>query len=219
MSEIYFDGIEVLKGVLILFVILGHLLARTPNIDHFLYVIYLIIYSFSMPLFIGISGFLLNKKFMIGNNIKNILLKYTRRVIIPFLICLSVFAVLNHFNELNIRNLLGYIFLPQVWLWYIPFIIFTTFLVIIFLKLNVSDREILIFCCLISLFWIIFYYLILTPSNPFNIFEKINYTYRPEYICFFAFGYYLRNNEINIEFVQLSYFSLMVFSIYRVYYI
>jgi acyltransferase len=218
MSETYFDGIDVLKGFLILFIILGHIIERTPNMSSNLHVVYIIIYSFTMPVFIGISGFLLNKKFLIHSDSTTLFSKYFHRLIIPFLIILLFYSVIYHFGDLNLLNWLDYLFFPQVWLWYIPFICLAIVLTTIFLKLNVSDKSIVIFTFLISLSWILVYYYILSPSDSGTILDQINYSYRPEYLCFFALGFYMRNNEIKDSLVTLSGYALIVFFLYRVYY-
>lgn len=57
------NNIDFLKGVLIIFVITGHLIPGILNKTLIRY----IIYFFHMPLFIGISGYLINiQKFMGG---------------------------------------------------------------------------------------------------------------------------------------------------------
>lgn len=56
--NVYYPGIDALKGILILLVIAGHFLEGRISENPLRY----IIYSFHMPLFLVLSGFLLNRE-------------------------------------------------------------------------------------------------------------------------------------------------------------
>jgi len=72
----YYEGIDFLKGILIILVIIGH--NKTGSlIDRFLV---FTIYSFHMPLLVGISGFLLNHQFIENTNFSNLFKKYFYRL-------------------------------------------------------------------------------------------------------------------------------------------
>lgn len=113
----YWRGIDYVKGVLIILVFIGHII---PGSSWEIYPRYLI-YSFHMPLFIGISGFLLN----IGKldiRILPLFKKYWKRMICPWLIAVTVFyVVLNVFNSnsFSFYSLVEAYFLPYFHFWYV----------------------------------------------------------------------------------------------------
>ncbi|WP_369414051.1 acyltransferase family protein [Desertivirga xinjiangensis] len=74
-----FRNIDLLKGLLIILVIVGHVLQGKLSESIWRY----FIYAFHMPLFISIGGFLLNFQKLKELSLSNLLWKYVERIIIP----------------------------------------------------------------------------------------------------------------------------------------
>ncbi len=69
----YYSEIDILKGIGIFLVVLGHLSFKNENISH-------LIFSFHMPLFFVLSGFVFKRKKM-----SNFFLSKFRRILIPYI--------------------------------------------------------------------------------------------------------------------------------------
>lgn len=112
-------SIDIVKGVLIILVIIGHVLPGSIEGNPLRY----FIYSFHMPVFIGVSGYLLNYQSLINIGFFGILQKYKNRIIIPWITALSVYFVFHEVqrSEVNIINdILDELFFPFYHLWFIP---------------------------------------------------------------------------------------------------
>ena len=97
-------GIDVLKGLGIIFVMIGHIVGVSYFGD-----IYTYIYSFHMPLFFFISGYLKYKK--IGNKISVLenIKKSVKHILIPYYIFLTISII---FSE----TIVSYIFTKQIFI-------------------------------------------------------------------------------------------------------
>ena len=75
-----------------------------------------------MPLFIGISGFLINIE-MINLNFFSLFKKYWRRLGLPWVIAVAVFLLTNNiitkFSDFSIKSIIHAYFYPYYHLWYI----------------------------------------------------------------------------------------------------
>lgn len=110
----YWNSVDLLKGVLIILVFLGHMIPGKLNDTFARY----IIYSFHMPLFIGISGFLINVK-KYDFRILMILRKYLRRLLIPWLIAVLVYFLVVKKNNYSVRLFMVDVYRPYYHLWYV----------------------------------------------------------------------------------------------------
>ena len=81
--------VDFLKGFAILCVVVGHIAAFNPKCD----LLIDFVYSFHMPLFFFISGFLFHKKNIV--NIQKSIISKVKSLIIPYL-SISVLAVVLH---------------------------------------------------------------------------------------------------------------------------
>ena len=114
-------NIDLLKGILILLVIVGHIALGHP--DHGFYeprhnFLRYAIYSFHMPLFIGISGFLFNSEKMKQLSFGGIINKYLFRMLIPWAIAMIVYTVTPNFETTySLPSLL--FFIPFYHLWFV----------------------------------------------------------------------------------------------------
>lgn len=98
-NKTYYPHLDLLKGLAILLMVMGHVLPWTIDSDIFhkpfmdlegnelqLTLVYKIIYSFHMPLLFFVSGFLFYKPINHDKQyLKNILVKRTKRILIPYL--------------------------------------------------------------------------------------------------------------------------------------
>ncbi len=101
--------IDIIKGLLIIFVILGHSIqwgSGQNYIDNALFfnnILFKFIYSFHMPLFIMISGYLsynsLNKK-----SLKETIISKIKTLIIPLLLWSIIPFIINNTNFFNIKE-------------------------------------------------------------------------------------------------------------------
>lgn len=93
----YFAGIDYLKGLLLLFVFLGHLLPGTLSENFVRY----LIYSFHMPLFIGISGALLTPASLARSSLRQLVARYFGRMLLPWLVACVVYYPVNNIYALR----------------------------------------------------------------------------------------------------------------------
>ena len=113
----YWRGFDFAKGILIIIVFLGHVI---PGVLRETYPRYLI-YSFHMPLFIGISGFLLNIE-KLDTRVMSVFKKYWKRMICPWLIAVTVFFIAQAFigkQTISVKSFLHTYFVPYYHLWYV----------------------------------------------------------------------------------------------------
>lgn len=185
-----------------------------------------IIYSFHMPLFIGISGFLINVDKLVGLNLIALINKYLFRVIIPWTIAIvfyfSVSVIQNH-NSNIITGLIKAFINPYYHLWFIPgflnWIVLTWFLK----KIKTGDKLLLIIGLLLSLGSLI---LKKYPEiyQDFGILKSgidlILHTFRPYFYFFFVFGLVYRKLELKrpkmLEYIlPLVCFAVVIYLFYH----
>lgn len=134
MAEKRNTSIDFIKGILILSVVIGHILLGSPRNNILRY----LIYSVHMPLFIGISGYLLHYEKIKDMSFAELVKKYFFRVGIPWIIAVNVYFLYNHteliqnFGNLDAGALLNeyltsYIE-PYLHLWYVPAFLLYVFL-------------------------------------------------------------------------------------------
>lgn len=125
MNKKYYKSLDFVKGILIILVILGHILRGTLNETLSRY----FIYSFHMPIFIIISGFLLNyEKFLYKK--KFFIRDFINRIFIPYIIANIVYSIginmkllLNNNFIIFFENFFKNIIYSYYHLWYIQGII------------------------------------------------------------------------------------------------
>lgn len=192
------QNIDLLKGILIILVIIGHVLHGSLENNFGRY----IIYSFHMPIFIGISGYLFNYSNLNKISKIDLLSKYRVRLIVPWgvaiLIYLIILNILHIINTTTIKQFLYSFVFPYYHLWFIPGFLSWIFITWILKKANFTNKSILIISIIISL---LFY--ILKINHP--IYDQIPIinklmilllqTFRPYFYVFFVLGIYLKNSH------------------------
>jgi len=109
-----------IKGWLIILVVLGHALQVTLGADCDSNHLWNIIYSFHMPAFMAISGYLAFRPVAEGyyhSNYKTIIIRRFRQLIVPFLLWSLVLILLN--DHLSIETIESYILYPDKGLWFL----------------------------------------------------------------------------------------------------
>lgn len=113
--KIYNHSIDFAKGGLIFLVIIGHILEGSLK-DNFLR---FFIYSFHMPMFLFISGYLININRLQTYKFIDIFKYYVKRMIGWWFIawCIYTCITIDHFT---MRNILKNFLNPYYHLWYVP---------------------------------------------------------------------------------------------------
>lgn len=162
-----------------------------------------LIYSFHMPLFIGISGYLLDINTISGLSLNGLFKKYFLRIILPWIIALVLYYIISScflrtdlFSIVKFKN---FILPPFYHLWFIPgflsWILLTWFLKKLFKNYNI----ILLLGILISIIFMILYQYPLTYKHISflnKIFPILIPTFRPHFYVFFLIGISYRNKII-----------------------
>jgi len=148
------EGVDYLRGWLIAFVIIGHVVLGSTSDNWIRYSIY----AFHMPLFIGLTGYLLNPLTLKDSSWGTLAFNYWWRMIFPFAFAYVFFTgiLLWHaFEEsrVTIGLLLSYIHTPYYHLWYIPTMVLWIIALRIVLKIRFPLSVILALASLVSLYW------------------------------------------------------------------
>ncbi|WP_150290193.1 acyltransferase family protein [Sphingobium estronivorans] len=112
-------SIDLLKGVLILLVMGGHVMELTGGHDIALWVGS----GFRMPLMVGISGYLLNVSRTRGDSASTLFSRYGRRMLLPWAFAASVYLLASG-DTPRWTMLFDLLFRPPFHLWYVPTLFF-----------------------------------------------------------------------------------------------
>ena len=153
-SAVRSNGIDFLRGILILLVIIGHVVVGSLHDNWIRYPIH----AFHMPLFIGITGYLLNAQTLQESSLLNVFVRYWWRLILPFSLAFIFFTgiLLFHAHQesrVTIGLLLSYLHTPYYHLWFIPTMMIWVLAYRFMLKTPVPLLVILLFFSIVSLYW------------------------------------------------------------------
>lgn len=190
-------NIDLFKGVLILLVIWGHMIPEAIDESFWR----TIIYSFHMPLFIGISGFLFNADKMIKLNLIQLIKKYRFRVIIPWGIAVIGYFI---FNALATQNFSGFelvkaVVYPFYHLWFIPAFLSWVAVTWFLKKAGISHIFMLAIAFVISVtsLSLSYYPELYQEYRIINAGIKlVLHTFRPYFLFFFVLGSVLKHLEL-----------------------
>lgn len=120
-APVFFEGLELMRAVLILLVIVGHALVGAMNKEPLRFAIY----SFHMPLFLALSGFVLNRQRLVEAPWLEFFRHYIRRMLFAWLIAAAFFMAVceKGFWEKvasPTSDLLNIFLYPAYHLWFIP---------------------------------------------------------------------------------------------------
>ena len=103
------DYIDNIKGILIFLVVLGHVIEDYANENYFLYMLWMYIYCFHMPVFIYISGYL-------SKDAKKTQDKAFQRFLLPYLVWNSFYYI---FTSIYHRKFEFSFLFPMITNWYL----------------------------------------------------------------------------------------------------
>nr|WP_317280417.1 acyltransferase [uncultured Fusobacterium sp.] len=208
--------LDYLKGIGIILVILGHSFSFTgfdliKEEKYFIYYyIFNFIYSFHMPLFFIVAGFLSNKEY----EIKYFYISKIKRLLIPYIFINIIDSIPRHLFSSFVNNssnsLIRVIFYSGVATWFV-YTLFVMFLLFPMLDKYIFKKD--------KYYIFLYFLLIINMLNPemsnVNIFTLNRIIF---YLTYFYFGYILKNyyEEIkknkyfnnNLLYIILSIFSL-----------
>ena len=178
---------DALKGVLIILVVLGHSIQASmikleiSFIDDYLWNL---IYSFHMPAFIAVSGFLAFRKTVVGggkNEWASFAWRRLRQLIIPFLLWSVALFFVNH----NVTHYYDYMLYPQRSLWFLWALFFIAIIFagvdIIAVRLKVKQELAMLICWLLLVVC-----MFLMPDAKLLGVEYVTY-----YFLYYLLGYYM----------------------------
>lgn len=185
------ETIDVLKGILIIIVVIAHTLLGSLDENGYRY----FIYSFTMPVFIFVSGILINPTKLLQSKPKDIFLKYWHRMGWEWLLALLVYsAYLCIFNGFSGKFFLKCILLPYYHLWYIPVLMVMIASALLIENLAKNKERCLLCYLVLSLF--LFGLYSYSVTNPVSLTEAIEH-YRLQYFIFFYLGILCRDIKIS----------------------
>lgn len=173
------ESIDALKGLLIIFVIIGHILLGTLDENVLRY----IIYSFHMPVFMFISGYLLNYEKISSLTGKGLVIKYWKRMLLPWCLALIVYSLCCSGMNLTLYSFASRFLHPYYHLWYVPTLF--VFIVIIWLLSYIKEQM------------TVFVFLIVIGVIFNNLLISIN-AIKINYLVFFVLGVVTQQAKIKV---------------------
>lgn len=195
--KIYNNSIDFFKGTLIISVFLGHLIVGKTS-DVF---VRSFIYSFHMPLFIGLSGYLFNFEFL-NNFPKKSFKKILQKIIVPYISAVIFYCILINFKFILNYDIYSFIvnfFKNAIYsyyhLWYIQG--YLSYIIISYiLTKKFKTHTIIIFSIILSLV-IYYFYFFYRSDNPILMIFLNNF--RLYNLIFFIVGLYVKQQKFNIK--------------------
>lgn len=176
-------NIDLLKGLLIILVVIGHVIRE--DMSHSIF--RTLIYSFHMPLFIAISGYLFHAERF--RSLGELLKKYSARLMLPWVLAVALYYWLIHFHQtgtLELGGLLQAYTHPYYHLWFVPAFL-SWILITWFLKrIGLSTKQLLLFGGSLTLLSILIQQLSLLPDKSWE--QTLFYTFRPYFYFYFVLG-------------------------------
>lgn len=208
-------NIDLVKGILIILVIVGHMIPGRVNGNLVRY----IIYSVHMPIFIAISGYLVNKSFLSSSTLIDVLRKYVPRVMIPWGLGVIVYffavkptRILSIFEWNTILELVKAFIKPYYHLWYILGYISYIVITWMFLKIRLNNQILLGVSLAIGIVSKLRLYDIDHASIE-RIVSIIHYDFRIYNLFFFILGICLREYIPKIEKSKVIYLVMWLWAI------
>ncbi|GHA11445.1 hypothetical protein GCM10008090_21510 [Arenicella chitinivorans] len=182
--------VDLLRGWLILLVIVGHIVLGSVHEQFVRYAIY----AFHMPLFIGLTGYLLNPDKLASSSLIAVGARYWWRVGLPFLIAFACFTgiLLLHAQQegrFSSSLVLGYLVTPYYHLWFVPTLILWVFGFWLALKLRFPLILALLGSVFITAVWSMFAGVSLPHIVALLVSKKVVY-----FFSFFLLGAWLRTD-------------------------
>lgn len=174
------NTIDIIKGFLIVCVILGHVLLGSIDDNIFRY----IIYSFHMPLFMFMSGYMISVSKISQMTFPDIFSKYWKRMLKMWLVAFLIFSAYQVLKEPTIKQIAVLIYSPWYHLWYIP-TLFSFILISRFLFVNVNKYWSYLILIMIPIIWYV-----LSEILPITLPRWFDFKYLP----YFSLGLFFKNH-------------------------
>jgi hypothetical protein len=180
-----------------------------------------------MPIFIAISGFLVNKAKLAELSFWDVVKKYVPRLLIPWSIAVAVYVTIIEWYRLGEVGLRDFVYLyyrvfikPYYHLWFILGFLCYIFVTWMMLKLRFNNWMLIAVATVISI--ISKYKLYYTPSETIaEIVEKLHYDFRIYNLIFFIVGMLLKEilsqKQASNKSLQLAYLIVIAAAAYNVY--
>lgn len=179
-----------LKGLLIVLVVLGHAIQETLKAGCFENHVWNYIYSFHMPAFMAVSGFLNYRMGGITNRLSMIYRRF-RQLMVPFF-CWALINVLMY-PPYHINNFVNIVLYPDGSFWFLWVLFFIS--VIYCIGDWVSERTRVKQEIVIAVLCLVFVLLMVTAD-----FRILGFQYIAYYFLFYSLGYYLHKyNKVVIS--------------------
>lgn len=182
------EFLDIAKGILILLVIIGHILPGTLQENPARY----LIYSFHMPAFFFMNGYLLKVDSIKTSTLPEIAIKYVKRVAVPWLLAVQIYYIITHIGSYSIYSYAVAYVKPYYHLWYVIGFLFCIVTATVIIKADTKNytRDLIIVGIIIALIYIFRLAMIHTTNIVIDIVE---YSVRPWHLLFFAMGVSIRN--------------------------
>lgn len=148
------DGLDVLKGFLIVLVLVGHFI-RPPAKSGF---VHYLIYSFHLPLLLAVSGYLLSEQSLGNVTFPTLLRKYLFRVGVPWAIAFLFFFLYEHreailSGRLTAATVADALLYPWHHLWFIPAYVAMAVTTYILVKIRAPLVAVAVIALIFSVVW------------------------------------------------------------------
>ena len=176
-----------LKGFLIMLVVLGHAIQGTFGPDCENNHLWNIIYSFHMPAFMVVSGFLAFRPHgMDGTSYWGVILRRCRQLIVPFVLWTIIMLLLKF--DFSFATIGNYLLFPDKGLWFLWVLFFITWLFVSggqLAQMLKAPKECVELCICLLLVAVM---LIFEP-------RIFGFQFIAYYFLFYTFGYYLHKYQ------------------------
>ena len=185
------DGIDFLRGLLIALVIIGHIVVGSTHDNWIRYSIY----AFHMPLFIGLTGYLLNPSTLKATGWLSLGVNYWWRLICPFAFAYAFFTGILTWHAIEEQRisanlLLSYVHTPYYHLWFIPTLMLWLIVFRLILKTKFPLILAITIATLVSLYWAN-----VPKDQQLALLAVITGKKVCYFFSFFLFGAWLRSDE------------------------
>ncbi|MDP3465857.1 MAG: acyltransferase family protein [Sulfuricurvum sp.] len=196
--SVWNETLNAIKAILIFLVVIGHLMSGGNELTR---LIKEVLSGFRMPLFFGISGFLI-KKALFTASASELGNKYYHRIIIPYALAFIVYSIVN----LSIINPLY----PSNHMWFIPAFLLMIVYIFFIERFNINRLAVLIFAAIFTMPWLAFVH----PGSGDEIAYYLGDKRYYYYFVFFYFGYMLRNYSEKLYIPKFIYIFILMTSGY-----
>lgn len=185
--------VDSLKGWLITLVVLGHAIKVMIGDACYDNHLWNIIYSFHMPAFMAVSGFVSYRKKIVtpegkdGQSLLYIIIRRFRQLMIPFFFWTLI--TLLAYNQLSLSKLWSFIMYPDKGLWFLWALFFISLL------FNICCRF-AVFIKILDIVIVLLLSALLTVSMVIFNFRIFGFQFIAYYFMFYSIGFYLNKYKI-----------------------